>query len=101
MDEQDVEFLIRKLFAGKEKDLNDFITQFNDDYNVPDETVDEIMSRQDKLTPNDIMTLLRFAGRDFEYINDPEPDDNKYMEYIQDALRCNKLQRMMKELKHD
>ena len=101
MDEKKLELLLRSLFAGHEQQINDFTKQFDEDYAVPDEAIDEIMSRQDKLTPNDMLTLLRFAGRDFEYLNDPEPDDNRYLGYIQDAFKCRQIQKMMKELQHD
>lgn len=101
MDEAELEYLLRQALKGKEADINNFVKQFNDDYKVPDEELDEIMSHSDKLTPNDVMTLLRFAGRDFEYLHDPEPDDNKYMGYVKDALKCRQIQKMMKELKHD
>ena len=101
MDEKELEYLLRELFKGHEADLNAFAQQLLDDYQVSDEELDEILSRSDKLTPNDVMTLLRFAGRDFEYINDPEPDDEKYMGYVRDALQCRQIQKMMKELKHD
>jgi len=99
VDEDTLEYLLRKAFKGHEQDLNAFTKQFNDDYQVPDEELDDILTRSDKLTPNDVMTLLRFAGRDFEYLHDPEPDDNKYMGYVQDALKCRQIQKMMKELK--
>lgn len=101
VDEKVLEYVIRSLLRGREKDINDFAAQFNKDYAVPDEDIDEIASRQDKLTPNDVMTLLRYAGRDFEYLNDPEPDDNKYMQYIQDAMKYRQIQKMMKEIKHE
>lgn len=101
MSEDEVEYLLRSLLAGHEQDINDYAAQLEKDYEVPDEVIDEIASREGKLTPNDIMTLLRLAGRDFEYAHDPEPDDEKYMGYIRDALKCNRIQRMMKELQHD
>lgn len=101
MDADELEYLLRTALAGHEQEINDYGAQFTEDYNVPDEVIDEIASREGKLTPNDIMTLLRLAGRDFEYAHDPEPDDEKYMGYIRDALKCNRIQRMMKELQHD
>lgn len=98
MDVDEVELLLRQALAGKEKDINAFIKQFEDDYNVSDEELDEVLSHDGKYTPNDIMTLLRMAGRDFEYIHDPEPDPEKYMQYIKDAMNCRHIQKMMKEL---
>ena len=79
---QQVSWALGKIIDNNREDLDNLISTINSDYEVPEETLDELFSRE-QLSPNDFRILLRAVGEDYNYLTRENLDD----EYVQSVLK--------------
>jgi asparagine synthetase A len=82
---QQASWALEKIIDNNREDIDNLISTINNDYEVPEETLDEILSKfgKEQLTPNDFRILLRAVAEDYNYLTRKNLDD----EYVQSVLK--------------
>lgn len=92
-------FKFMKLLVRENKDsLNEVRDAIQADYTVPDETIDALENKQD-LDPNDIRTLARAVGMDYELLmnKDLAPDfQDRFNSAVQNMYNIRRQYRLPK-----